>query len=152
METIIKKTLLLLISISLFSFQLKEEEETYSSTITVTDLRNSEGVVQFAIYNTEDSIPDEKYKNYYKIDKVVISNNTATIVFNNIPKGIYAINVLHDENKNGKIDKKFLLPLPKEGVGFSNYETLGISNRPKFSKASFVVNTNTTKIIKIIYM
>lgn len=153
METIIKKTLLLLISISLFSFQLKEEEEeTYSLTITVTDLRNSEGVVQFAIYNTEDSIPDEKYKNYYKIDKVVISNNTATIVFNNIPKGIYAINVLHDENKNGKIDKKFLLPLPKEGVGFSNYETLGISNRPKFSKASFVVNTNTTKIIKIIYM
>ena len=151
METVIKKTLLLLISISLFSFQLKEEE-TYSLTITVNDLRNSEGVVQFAIYNTEGSIPDEKYKNYYKKEIAKIKSNTSTITFYDLPRGIYAVNVLHDENKNGKIDKKFLLPLPKEGVGFSNYESLGISNRPKFSKASFVVNTNTTKIIKIIYM
>jgi uncharacterized protein (DUF2141 family) len=31
----------------------------------------------------------------------------------------YAINILHDEDNNGKIKKGFVLP--KEGMGFSNY-------------------------------
>lgn len=147
-----RKLTLIIVSVILMPFNLQKEEKVYSLTITVNDLRNSEGVVQFAVYNTEGSIPDEKYKNFYRIDSALISNNTATIVFNNLPKGIYAINVLHDENKNGKIDKKFLLPLPKEGIGFSNYESLGISNRPKFSKASFKLNSNMQKEIKIIYL
>ena len=30
--------------------------------------------------------------------------NSSTITFNNIPKGNYAVFILHDENKNGKID------------------------------------------------
>lgn len=132
------------------SFNTQSNEETYSLTITVKGLRNSKGVVQFAIYNKEGSIPDEKYKKYYKKDIVAINDQTATITFNNLPKGRYAINILHDENKNGKVDKKFILP--KEGIGFSNYESIGMRNRPKFSKASFEVNTNTTKVIKVIYM
>ena len=59
---------------------------------------------------------------------------------------------MHDENKNEKIDKKFMLPIPKEGVGFSNYESIGLSNRPNFTKASFLVKSNMEKVIKIIYM
>jgi uncharacterized protein (DUF2141 family) len=132
------------------SFNTQSNEETYSLTITVNDLRNSIGVVQFAIYNKEGSIPDEKYKKYYKKDTVAIYNNSVTITFNDLPKGKYAINILHDENRNGKIDKKFILP--KEGIGFSNYESIGMRNRPKFSKASFQIDSNTIKIIKIIYM
>jgi len=145
-----KKVFILVIAIILMSFNFQNEEETYSLTITVKDLRNSKGVIQFAIYNKEGSIPDEKYKKYYKKDSVVINDQTATITFNDLPKGRYAINILHDENKNGKVDKKFILP--KEGIGFSNYESIGMSNRPKFSKASFEVNTNTTKVINVIYM
>ena len=132
------------------SFTLQKKEETFSLTVTVKDLRNSKGVVQFAIYNKEGSIPDEKYKKYYKKDSVAINDQTATITFSDLPKGKYAINILHDENKNGKIDKKFILP--KEGIGFSNYESIGMRNRPKFSKASFELSTNTTKVIKVIYM
>jgi len=145
-----KKTLILIIGVILMSFNTQNNEETYSLTITVNDLRNSKGIVQFAIYNKEGSIPDEKYKKYYKRDTVAIYNNTATITFNDLPKGTYAINILHDENENGKIDKKFILP--KEGIGFSNYESLGMRNRPKFSKASFELSTNITKIVKVIYM
>ena len=39
----------------------------------------------------------------------------------------------------------------KEGVGFSNYESIGMRNRPKFSKASFELNANISKSISIIY-
>jgi len=145
-----KNVPILIIAVIFMSFNLQNNEETYSLTITVKDLRNSKGVVQFSIYNKEGSIPDEKYKKYYKKDSVAINDQTATITFNDLPKGRYAINILHDENKNGKVDKKFIFP--KEGIGFSNYESIGMSNRPKFSKASFEVNTNSAKVITVIYL
>ena len=60
-----------------------------------------------------------------------------------------AVNVLHDENRNGKIEKGFILP--KEGIGFSNFETIGFTNRPNFLKASFDVSENKNVTIKMIY-
>ncbi len=145
----IKNIAITLILLTLISFNKKNEEKTFSLTVKVTHLRNSKGVVLFALYNKEGSIPDEKYKKYYLKDVAPIKENSSTITFSNIPQGKYAINILHDENKNGKIDKGFILP--KEGIGFSNYQSIGIRNRPKFSKASFMLNTNTTQEIKVIY-
>ncbi len=91
-----------------------------------------------------------EYKKYYKKDIATINNNTSTITFNDLPKGKYAINILHDENENGKIDKKFILPI--EGIGFSHYTSIGFTNKPKFSKASFELDSNTKMNIKVIYM
>lgn len=150
MNRLIKLFSILIIGALFSSFVPPSQEETYSLTIKVKNLRNSKGVVQFAIYNKDGSIPDEKYKKYYKKNIATIYNKTSTITFNNLPKGRYAVNILHDENENGKIDKRFIMP--KEGIGFSNYESIGFSNRPKFSKASFEINSNSTKNIKIIYM
>jgi uncharacterized protein (DUF2141 family) len=50
---------------------------------------------------------------------------------------------------NGKIDKGFILPV--EGVGFTNYTTVGPGNRPNFLKASFEITSDTEKLIKIKY-
>tara|TARA_R110001583_G_scaffold48522_1_gene152013 strand:+ start:1768 stop:2217 length:450 start_codon:yes stop_codon:yes gene_type:complete len=148
-----KKIALLFITFTLLSFNKLVTEETYSLTVKVEGFHNSNGEVLFALYNTEGSIPDEKYEKYFKKGiSQVDENSTATFTFKNLPKGSYAVNILHDENKNGKIDKKFMLPIPKEGVGFSNYESIGLSNRPKFSKASFELNSNMTKVIKVIYI
>jgi uncharacterized protein (DUF2141 family) len=148
-----KNTFILLIAFVMMSLNSFNSENTYSLTVHVEGLRNLNGDVVFALYNKEGSIPDEKYKNYFKIGTSKINkNNTAVFTFTNLPKGVYAVNILHDENKNGKIDKKFMLPLPKEGIGFSNYESIGLSNRPKFSKASFEINSNLSVNIKVIYL
>lgn len=147
-----KKISIFLVLFLLFSFKSNELEESYSLTIIVNDLRNSEGVVQFAIYNTEESIPDENYKKYYKLKTATITDNRASITFTNLPKGFYAVNILHDENQNRKVDKKTFPPLPKEGIGFSNYKKIGLSNRPKFSKAKFELKADTKKEVKIIYL
>lgn len=136
-------------SITLYSFA-KPNADTYSLTIEVKNLRNAKGVVQFALYNKDGSIPDEDYENYYKILKGEIVNGSSTITFKNIPSGKYAVNILHDENKNGKIDKGFILPI--EGIGFSNFQSIGLTNRPNFSKASFEVKENKTISVKVIYM
>lgn len=153
MKKMIKKTALLLLTFAMLSFSETTPEETYSLTVKAAGFRNSEGEILFALYNKDGSIPDEKYKNYFKkgisqIDK----NGTATFIFTDLPEGNYAVNILHDENKNGKIDKKFLLPIPSEGIGFSNYESIGMSNRPNFSKASFLVKSDMEKVIKVIYL
>ncbi len=127
-----------------------QAEKTFSLTVNVEKLRNSEGIVQFALYNKEGSIPDEDFKKYYKIVKANIVNGSSTITFHGIPSGKYAVNILHDENNNGKIDKGFLLP--KEGIGFSNFQTIGLSNKPSFLKASFDFNSDKIIKVTIVYM
>ncbi|MDP2089678.1 MAG: DUF2141 domain-containing protein [Flavobacteriaceae bacterium] len=149
MEKIIRKIAILSILLIFLSFNHTNSEETYSLTIKVEGLRNSKGVVQFALYNKDGSIPDEKFENYYKKEIAVFAKGSSSVTFYKVPKGRYAVCVLHDENENGKIDKKFILPI--EGVGFSNYEFIGLTNRPTFSKASFQMDTSMTKVVKIIY-
>ena len=149
MKTAIIILIAFALSLTLYSFA-KPNADTYSLTIEVKNLRNAKGVVQFALYNKDGSIPDEDYENYYKILKGEIVNNSSTITFKNIPSGKYAVNILHDENKNGKIDKGFILPI--EGIGFSNFQSIGLTNRPNFSKASFELKGNKTINVKVIYM
>lgn len=93
----------------LFTSFTNQADKTFSLTINVEKLRNSEGIVQFALYNKEGSIPDEDFKKCYKIVKANIVNGSSTITFIDIPVGKYAVNIFHDENNNGKIDKGFIL-------------------------------------------
>ena len=137
------------LSLTLYSFA-KPNAKTLSLTIVVKNLRSEKGVVQFVLYNKDGSIPDEDYENYYKIVKGEIVNGSSTITIENIPSGKYAVNILHDENKNGKIDKGFILPI--EGIGFSNFQSIGLTNRPNFSKASFELKENKSINVKVIYM
>ena len=141
-----------LVTIALFvSFAYPIENDTHSLTIKVEKLQNSKGVVQFVLYNKDGSIPDEKFKKYYQKQIGTIGkNNTAISIFENLPSGRYAVNILHDENKNGEIDKGFILPI--EGVGFSNVNKLGLLNGPSFIKSSFELKTDSTLTVKIIYM
>lgn len=126
------------------------EQSNLSLTVTVNGLRNNNGVVQFALYNKAGSIPDEDYTNYYKMLTATIKNNSATVTFQNLPANVYAVNILHDENKNKKIDKGLIMPI--EGIGFSNYSSIGLTNRPDFAKASFQLKENKTINVKVIYM
>lgn len=122
----------------------------YSLSIEVEDLRNDNGHVQFALYNKNGSIPDEHYKKYYKIGTAEIIDGKSIFSFTHLPEGTYAINILHDENKNGKIDKRLILP--KEGIGFSNFKSIGFTNRPSFLKASLTLKSDLNIKVKVIYM
>ena len=138
----------LLMAVSPFSWG-STSEPSYSLSVNVSDLRNSKGVVLFSLYNKEGSIPDEHYTNTYRQQQVKIEAGHAFVTFENLPKGRYAINILHDENQDQAIDKGFFLPT--EGVGFSHYMSIGLQNRPNFKKASFMLDSDLTKQVKIIY-
>lgn len=147
-----KKTIILIITpLMLLLSSFKDDfNEQNSLTVEVENLRNSKGTVQITLYNKDGSIPDEHYKNYFKMEKASIINGKSQCTFSNLPKGNYAVNILHDENSNGKIDKGLILP--KEGIGFSNYSSIGLTNRPNFKKASFELTQNKTIKVKVIYM
>jgi len=144
------KILLSFLTILMLSSFSNQKQETCSLTIDVSELRNSEGTVQFALYNREDAFPDEHYKKYFKKLTGKIVNGASTVTFENLPEGKYAVNILHDENNDGKIKKGIIFP--KEGIGFSNFQSIGFSNRPTFSKASFNVLGDKKIKVNIIYL
>jgi len=96
--------------------------------IKITNLSNKNGDVKIGLYN--------KAQNFSKVDKVYkeatlkISSKTLKYKFTNIPNGVYAIAIFHDENQNSKLDKN-LFGMPIEGYGFSN------NIRPSFRSANF---------------
>ena len=150
MKKIALLTSLFLIFWTISSLTVKKEIGKYNLTIQVEDLRNSIGNVQFTIYNKDGTIPDENFENFYKQGRTKIINNKSSFTFVDLPLGKYAVNILHDEDENKKIKKGWILPV--EGIGFSNFESIGFSNRPNFKKASFNVTSNMKKKITIIYM
>lgn len=145
-----RRLAILLMVTALSSFTYKGSIKTYSLTVEVHEIRNSKGVMQFALYNKDGSIPDKHYEKYYKMLSAKISNGSSSVTFNDLPEGIYVVNILHDENENGEIDKGFILPV--EGLGFSNYQSIGPTNRPKYAKASFELRTDLTIEVKVVYM
>ncbi|WP_421812395.1 DUF2141 domain-containing protein [Flagellimonas sp.] len=120
-----------------------------SLTVKVEGLRNSKGLVQYALYDHEGSLPDQKFKKYHQIRTSTISDGKSSTTFSDLTPGTYAISVLHDENKDGKIEMGLLLP--KEGIGFSNFKTIGLSNRPNFVKASFVLAKDSVIVVNMVY-
>ncbi len=87
---------------------------------------------------------------HFRIIREEINEDSAKLIFTDLPEGKYDVNVLLDENNNGKIDKGLILP--EEGIGFSNYESIGLRNKPSFEKASFYLSADKSITVKIIYM
>jgi len=56
--------------------------------------------------------------------------------FGPVPEGRYAIALIHDENGNGRLDKRLMIP--REGFGFS-LDAPVMMGPPRFSSAAFAV-------------
>ena len=77
--------------------------------------------------------------------KIEIINGKATANFENVPKGNYAIVVLHDRNGNGKMD------FDQNGIPQENYGTSSQSivyGPPSWEHSNFQYD-GTKKVIEI---
>jgi uncharacterized protein (DUF2141 family) len=102
--------------------------------ISVTNLRNNKGYVLISLFKDGVGYPDNTDKAFRK-GQVSIKDGKASIAFYGLPKGTYAVAILHDENNDQKMNKSGL-GLPKEGYGFSN-NVMGAFGPPSFNRASF---------------
>lgn len=144
-----KVILIGLVSVFLSSFTFEKANTTSDLTVTVTGLRNSEGQMAIQLFNSSKGFP-EKIENAFKSIVVNPANKKAVFTVSDLPEGTYAIALMHDENKNKKMDKS-LFGVPKEGFGFSQNPKI-VFSAPSFSDCSFKIGGNDKQLsIKLIY-
>lgn len=102
-------------------------------TATVTGLRSSKGQVLACLTAQPAGFPDCK-KDPHARALTVPASETVELDFGHLPKGRYAISLFHDENANGRLDKRLMMP--REGYGFSRNAPVRLGP-PSFASAAF---------------
>jgi len=101
--------------------------------VIVENIKSNKGTIYMAIYDTEASFLNTEYKGAI----VPIDNHTCRYTFKDIPDGVYAISLFHDENDNRTMDTNFV-GIPKEAYGCSN-NAKGFMGPPKWKDAKFEI-------------
>ena len=110
--------------------------------VEIQNIRVLKGTVYVALFRPGKSFPGDNSVD----DKKVNAGSKSVQALFSVEPGDYAIAVYHDENSNGKMDKR-LFGIPKEPYGFSN-NVKPIMSAPKFSDCKFSVGDGG-KVISI---
>lgn len=116
-------------------------------TIKVTGIKEISGRIKMGLYNSSQTFANSGQE--FRKAAVVVSKNTAIIVFKNLPEGEYAIAFYHDQNGDNDLNRNFI-GLPKEGYGFSNNISPKLSV-PSFDQTKFKFPELRSLEIKTIY-
>lgn len=126
--------------------------KTTRLVVKVAGLRNDRGVVAALLFAGEAGFPDDA-KRALDRQTVLIYNKAATLALAAVPPGEYAIVLLHDENKNGKMGTSF--GFPTEGFGVSNNPKTGWK-APRWPAAKFTVaagdGSERVLVVRIVYL
>jgi uncharacterized protein (DUF2141 family) len=114
----------------------------YRVEVIVTHVKDTTGTVRVALFANADSFLRTPMTG--KIVKAV--HGSVYVVFDNVPAGDYAVGIIHDSNRNGKLDTNFF-GVPREGFGFSN-DAMGTLGPPSFDKARFSLRAH--RMIRIL--
>jgi uncharacterized protein (DUF2141 family) len=124
--------------------------DSVTLTVRIVGARNTNGVVRVALFHNREGFPGDASKAFRtqpaKIDPQTL---TAQVVFTQIPEGGYAVMVFHDENQNGKLDKK-VVGIPKEGYGASNNPPKKL-RAPNFDEARLALSSDKTVEVRLMY-
>ena len=103
--------------------------------VKVLNIKNSKGTVACALFDSPDGFPIEYLRYAASMMAIEIRDTQARCDFAAIPPATYALIVIHDENRNGKLDTNWM-GVPAEGYGFSSDAKATLS-APSFSAAKF---------------
>ncbi|CAM1374484.1 DUF2141 domain-containing protein [Tenacibaculum xiamenense] len=127
-------TLILLLSVTCITFA----QETYKITVEFSGMKTDKGDLYVGLYDNESSFLKKGIQNKL----VSVKDKKATVVFEGVKPGVYAISSFHDENDNKKMDTR-IFGIPKEPVGLSR-DAKGFMGPPKFKDAKFTVDKDVT--------
>ena len=106
-----------------------------SLVIDAIDFKGTKGRALFAVYESSDTWL--KPPRALKLVTTPITGSKVSVTIGDLPPGIYAVSVIHDENTNNRLDMHwFPLPGPDEGAGVSNDATATFGP-PSFKDARF---------------
>ncbi|AKQ43058.2 hypothetical protein CP97_01790 [Aurantiacibacter atlanticus] len=119
-------------------------------TITITNMRNTDGMLRACMTRDEDRFPrcQDATQGY----RTVVPAGEATVLhFENVAPGTYAIALLHDENGNGRADRALGM-MPREGFGFSRDAPVRMGP-PDFEEAAISIGSSPfQQTIRMRYM
>ncbi len=107
------------------------QADTGTLTVEVRDLEFNEGVVRFAMFDSEENF----FRKAVTYADLEVSDNSVTWVVNELPFGTYAVTVHHDVNDNGEMERAWY-GKPKEPTGASTNPSLRFGP-PTFEKSKF---------------
>jgi uncharacterized protein (DUF2141 family) len=118
-----------------------------SLKVEITNVHPLEGKVMLALFNSKETYfdIDEMYAGF----EIPADSSVVTCTFQDLPPGIYAITIYHDEDSNGEMNRSWL-GMPKEGYAFSNNFKSAIKPA-SFSDAAFQLEKDTILEIKMNY-
>lgn len=121
-------------------------------TINLSGMKDSQGVMRVAIFNNEKSFKNSKHSGFGAFRRAVARINDlkeASVTFDNVPYGEYAVKCFHDENNNGAFETG-ILGMPKVEYGFSN-NAHGTFGPASYEQAKFKLDqANMSMNIKVI--
>src|SRR4030042_1467502 len=119
-----------------------QAQETAKLTITIDKLESMQGQLLVAVFDRPEGFPEEG-RTAYMSRKLAIEDTSVTVIFSDLPPGIYAICFVHDKNMNEKLDKKIGIPVEKYGVSNNIRMRFG---PPAFKDATFYLGRKDTSI------
>jgi uncharacterized protein (DUF2141 family) len=118
-------------------------------TVIIKSLRSISGNLNIALYDSYKAFASKEtpFRGAFE----TVADYTMTVLFDSIPKGVYAIAVFHDEDKDGVL-KTNKMNIPMEGYGFSNNIVASFSP-PEYSQIRFYFSgKNKTVVINMVYL
>ncbi len=121
---------------------------TATVRVDVATFKNTKGTLGCQIFSQAKSkgFPEDGALAFAR-RRASINGKMGQCTFGNLPPGVYAVGVLHDEDNDGKVNKS-LFGAPTEGYGVSNNHTYAMK-APKWEESKFVLAAGETKLVKI---
>lgn len=120
--------------------------------VTVTGIENETGNIIVLIHDNEYSYHNDgdlnnNDSNFFRVLELPARSPKMKVVFDGIPSGKYAINVLHDENSDKKLNR-MIFPftgMPSESYGITNNVYAWFSKAP-FKNALVTIKSPITQV------
>jgi|LNFM01.1.fsa_nt_gb uncharacterized protein (DUF2141 family) len=109
--------------------------------VEITDIRSSEGQLMVAVHASAEGWDGKTAPVAAQLHAP--SGERALLSFEGLAPGSYAVQVMHDQNGNGKLDANFM-GMPIEGYGFSNNPE--VMRKATFDEARIEVGEGGTRI------
>jgi len=121
-----------------------QAQKTGKLIVKITGIRNADGNIRVAVRTDENTIA------VGQIATIDPKTLTAEATFDNLAEGEYGVAVIHDENKNEKLDFNEM-GMPLEGYGHSNNPAKR-PGPPDFNETKFLfAGPSTTVTVNLIY-
>ena len=117
--------------------------------VSIENLRNlNQGELHIALYKKIDRVEMDLSK-AVQVKTVAVTQPKVMVIFTAKAYGDYAIGVLHDLNKDKKMDSNWI-GMPKEDLAVSNNVKGGPMGGPKWESAKFTLGTKKLVLQSIV--